>query len=146
MGGRYDPALLAAEPPTYTFRQVFPPDARFPAPGAQHPSIDAAMADAGPSGTGTILDIMAISATPQFQFATLFSEREVAAVIGVPRPTRADVEAFMIDPAEFRSLPPERLTRALALWNTIPRGQARIVVLYEQEAPRELFIAGMSFD
>jgi hypothetical protein len=41
--GRYDPALSAATPPVYTFALQFPPDETWPAPGAQHVSIEKAL-------------------------------------------------------------------------------------------------------
>ena len=116
--GRYNPA----EP----FPR-FPVDLRH-APGAKHASIDAARAAAHASGTRSILDMKRVSAAPDFGAVAPLDETELIDLFGAVRPTAADVESCE------------------DLFETIERGQGVYVVVYEGDAPSQLFFAGYSYD
>jgi hypothetical protein len=84
------------------------------------------MADA--DGTGSILDIQRIAAEPDFCCAAPFSSDELVQFFGTEKPSRSQVQ------------------RSDNLWDNVERGQARYVVLYENEKPSEIYFAGYSFD
>ena len=84
------------------------------------------MADA--DGTASILDIQRITDHPDYFCAAPLSPKELTQYFGTDRPTRVDVQQS----DEF--------------WDSLDRGQARYVVLYEDEQPKELYFAGYSFD
>lgn len=144
--GRYDPALRAASPPTYTFQQTFPPSESFPAPGAQHASINAALEASGESGTGSILDIFGISDSPTLGAASPVTEQAVRATFGTRTPTHRDFEAITFDRGILATLPPAQLQLIMEFWDQIGRGEARVMTVYEGDVPTELFFAGMSID
>jgi hypothetical protein len=134
--GRYDSALEAADPPTYAWKQFFPPDPSFPAPGAQHASIEAAIEAASMSGTCSILDIQGgISLGPASLCASPIPAADLISIFGSSQPDRD-----MLD-AAFRTR-----ERSHAFWNSIPRGQARYLIVYAGGVPAEIFFAGMSCD
>ena len=84
------------------------------------------MADA--DGTASILDIQRIADHPDYFCAAPLSPKELTQYFGTDKPTRVDVQQS----DEF--------------WDSLDRGQARYVVLYEDEQPTELYFAGYSFD
>jgi hypothetical protein len=84
------------------------------------------MADA--DGTASILDIQRIADHPDYFCAAPLSPKELTQYFGTDKPTRDDVQQS----DEF--------------WDSLDRGQARYVVLYEDEQPKELYFAGYSFD
>ena len=84
------------------------------------------MADA--DGTASILDIQRIADHPDYFCAAPLSSKELRQLFGTDKPTRDDVQQS----DEF--------------WDSLDRGQARYVVLYEDEQPTELYFAGYSFD
>jgi len=114
----------------YTPVERFP---RFPAdpqhqPGAQHASVDAARAAAGASGTRSILDMTRISAKPDFGAVTPLDADELLEAFGTTKPTRDVVE----DSDD--------------LFEEIERGQGICLVVYEDDAPAEIYFAGYSYD
>lgn len=117
--GRYDPALRAPSPPTYTFQQSFPPGADFPSPDAQHASIDAAIEAAAESGTGSILDIFTISSRPASRSANLADEEALRLMFGTSTPTRGDCESLILNRAALARLPRERLQSVMGFWSQI---------------------------
>lgn len=140
--GRYNPALLAADPPSYTFQHSFPPDEHFPSPGAQHSSIEEAFAEGmeSASGTGSILDIIGISQSPQMLHASPSTHQALVALFCTSSPAHGDVERCLLAPVD------DQLMKSLAFWEEIGRGECRYFVIYEDGAPAELFFAGMSID
>jgi hypothetical protein len=116
--GRYNPC------------EPFP---RFPvdlnhAPGAKHRSIDAARTAADADGTRSILDITRVSAKPDFGAVAPLDDDELMDYFGSTKPTAMDVES------------------SDALFEEIERGQGVYVVVYENDAPSQLFFAGYSYD
>lgn len=142
--GRYDYALQAANPPSFTFQHQFPPGEGFPAPGAQHPSIEEALRDAmeGGSGTGSILDIVGLSDEPSLCFATPMAAAELTELFATATPSRADVETIIWRKGRT---PPDK-ARFEAFWGRIWRGEARYFAVYDGETPSAWFFAGMSLD
>jgi hypothetical protein len=84
------------------------------------------MADA--DGTASILDIQRIADHPDYFCAAPLSPKELNQYFGTDKPTRKDVQHS----DEF--------------WDSLDRGQARYVVLYQGGQPTELYFAGYSFD
>ena len=84
------------------------------------------MADA--DGTASILDIQRITDHPDHFCAAPLSAKELNQYFGTDKPKREDVQYS----DEF--------------WDSLDRGQARYVVLYQDEQPTELYFAGYSFD
>jgi hypothetical protein len=116
--GRYNPV------------EPFP---RFPvdlqrAPGGKHPSIEAARAAAGASGTRSILDVTRIGAAPDFAAVAPLAKAELTELFGTARPTAADVEGND------------------ALFDQIERGHGVVIVVYADDEPSRLFFAGYSYD
>lgn len=138
--GRYNPALGAASPPTYTFLQSFPPTASFPSPGAQHRSIKEARIAGRESGTGSILDILGLSPTPEFLHASPSTHGTLVNLFGHSTPSHADVERSLLGASG------DQLLKAAQFWEDIQRGEVRYFLVYEQGTPSEIFFAGYSVD
>jgi hypothetical protein len=79
-------------------------------------------------GTGSILDISRVSEQPDFFCAAPLSESELQACFGTSRPTLGDIKG------------------SDAFWDTIERGHARYVIVYQDDQPENIFFAGYSFD
>jgi hypothetical protein len=79
-------------------------------------------------GTASILDIQQIAPHPDFCRAAPFTPAELQEYFGTDRPTRRD------------------LLENDFFWDVLERGQARYVVLNEDDQPAELYFAGYSFD
>jgi hypothetical protein len=75
-----------------------------------------------------ILDIQRITDHPDYFCAAPLSPRELKQYFGTDKPSRDDVQQS----DEF--------------WDSLDRGQARYVVLYQGDQPAELYFAGYSFD
>ncbi|MFT3729183.1 MAG: hypothetical protein QM759_15275 [Terricaulis sp.] len=140
--GRYDPALQAANPPTYTFMQKFPPGANFPSPGAQHGSIDEAREAGAESGTGSILDVAALSVSPELLCASPTTHESLVALFATSTPNHAQVASL----GDLQGAPREQIQKIELFWDEIGRGQARYFLVYADGAPAEIFFAGMSID
>jgi len=80
------------------------------------------------SGTASILDIMQISATPDFCSVCPLPEAKLQRFFGTDRPTHAVVAS------------------KLGFYEEIDRGQGIYVVVYKDEFADEYFFAGYSFD
>jgi hypothetical protein len=120
--GRYYPVIDSLE---------LPIDENSPSPGAQHPSIEAALEAADDSGTGSILDIIEIAEQAEICVATPLSEEEQEEYFGTVCPTR------------------ELLEQEEKLWEIyelIGRGKAVYCVVYKNDQPDEILFAGYSFD
>ena len=117
--GRYNPAIAFPE---------FPVTASSPAPGKKHPTIDEARGEAAEDGTRSILDIDFIASEPDLMTACPLRDERLTTYFGTARPSRQMVESNM------------------RFWDEVPRGQAIYIVLYEDDAPTELFFLGYSFD
>jgi len=139
--GRYDPAMQTADPPRYTFQMRFPPDESWPAPGAQHASIEEAIEASEESGTGSILDLSRVGTAPDFFTACPLDDQELIQLFGTTKPTRDLLESVLINPR------PDSAHKAAGLfWEQIDRGQGRYIVIYLGAEPREIFFVGYSFD
>lgn len=145
--GRYDPAIQQVDPGMMMMMFEFPPTEEAIAPGAQHPSIEAAIEAADASGTGSILDIQTISDTPQLLTACPLSTAETQALFGTERPTRSLVEGILIFDEETPShWDATGYSIEEDFWDTIDRGSCRYIVVYEDDAPTEIFFVGFSID
>jgi hypothetical protein len=133
--GRYDPAMQAANPPSYMFKFRFPPDETSPHPGAQHASIEEAIDAGAESGTGSILDIYQVTAEVDYGSACPLPDAELSRLFGTTRPNRQVVEAMLAGSPE-----------ADAFWSQIERGQARYIIVHNGAEPREIMFAGYSWD
>jgi hypothetical protein len=94
--GRYDPAMQAADPPSYMFQFDFPPDDMSPAAGARHSSIEAAMNAGAESGTRSILDITRIADEPDYSAACPLSSGDLMELLGTTQPTRDLIERVLV--------------------------------------------------
>src|SRR5262245_11699285 len=81
--GRYNPAVPFPE---------FPVGPESPAPGAQHDSIEDAVADSDADGTRSILDINHISEEPDYCAAAPLPEEELLRLFDTEKPTREMIE------------------------------------------------------
>ena len=142
--GRYDPALQAANPPTYTFQQRFPPDERFPSPGAQHASLEEAFQSGmeTASGTGSILDIVGVSPTPEMLHASPSTRDALIAAFATAEPSRD--QALGLTSSDMSNH--EQIMKMMMFWEEIGRGECRYFVIYDNGAASALFFAGMSVD
>jgi hypothetical protein len=116
--GRYNPA----EP-----FPKFPVDLAH-APGCKHASIDEAREDSDADGTRSILDVSRLSAKPDYDAVAPLDDAELMEFFGTTRPSADDVE----DSDE--------------LFEQIERGQGVYVLIYEDDAPAQIFFAGYSYD
>jgi hypothetical protein len=130
-----------ADPPRYTFQMRFPPDESWPAPGAQHASIEEAIEAAEESGTGSILDLSRVGSAPDFSTVCPLNDQELLQLFGTTKPTHDLLESVLINPK-----PDSRHSAADLFWEQIDRGQGRYIVIYSGTEPREIFFVGYSFD
>ncbi|MFN8705067.1 MAG: hypothetical protein ACK50J_00175 [Planctomyces sp.] len=108
----------------------FPLGAHPPSPGAQHPAIEDALAEAAQDGTGTrsILDLDHVSDVPDVFAVAPLSVEELGQLYGTTTPTREMVE------------------KNLDFLGSIDRGQGVYILLYEDGRPEQILFAGYSFD
>lgn len=137
--GRYDPAMQAATPPTYMFQMRFPPDESWPAPGAQHASIEEAIEASEESGTGSILDLSRVGTAREFFTVCPLDDQELVELFGTTKPTRDLLDSALINPKPGREA-------AGLFWDGIGRGEGRYIVIYAGSEPCEIFFVGYSFD
>jgi hypothetical protein len=97
-------------------------------PGSKHSSIEAARAAASAGGTRSILDMTRISPRPDFGAVAPLNEAELMDLFATAKPTRADIEANE------------------AIFDHIERGQGICIVIYENDAPSQVYFAGYSYD
>lgn len=142
--GRYNPVMPLIE---------FPITSSSPAPGAQHASIEEALEAAEAEGTRSILDIFQVSPVPYAEamatsthggmdlFCTTFPlpQDELLTLFGTEMVTRDLIEAVIVESEENEAL-------ADQFWESIDRGTARHILVYEGDYPREVFFIGYSFD
>ncbi len=138
VAGHYDPALQAASPPVYTFQLRFPPGDHWPSPGAQHATIEEAIEDGEADGTGSILDIMRISHSPDFCCACPVASGDLTAIFGTDKPAKDAVSHAFLGRGGSE--------QAGDYLHSMQRGQARYIVAYEDGKPHEVFFFGYSFD
>jgi hypothetical protein len=119
----------------------FPPDESWPAPGAQHASIEEALNASGESGTGSILDLSRVGTAPDFFTVCPLDDQELIQLFGTTRPTRDFLESILINPK-----PNSRRSTADLFWDRIGRGEGRYIVIYSGAEPHEIFFVGYSFD
>jgi hypothetical protein len=117
--GRYNPVMPFID---------FPITPASPAPGAQHETIEEALADSDADGTRSILDILGIADEPDFSVAYPLPAEVLQALYGTAQPSLAMVEGNM----DFLE--------------EVERGQCVYIVCYTGGTPTELFFAGYSFD
>ena len=79
-------------------------------------------------GTGSILDIMSISAQPEFFCAAPWSREELDEFFGTDQ-----LSVGMVKDCQ-------------AFWDGLDRGMARYAVLYDGGRPSQIFFAGYSLD
>ncbi len=79
-------------------------------------------------GTGSLLEIVGVSATPDFLCASRLSREELLGFFGTERPTF------------------EEIGKCSLFWESIDRGEARAVVLYEQGRPEKICFAAWTID
>jgi hypothetical protein len=137
--GRYDPAMQMASPPSYMFQMRFPPDESWPAPGAQHASIEEAIEASEESGTGSILDLSRVGSAPDFFTVCPLDDQELVRLFGTTKPTRDLLDSALINPKSGQET-------AGLFWDGIGRGEGRYIVIYAGSEPREIFFVGYSFD
>jgi hypothetical protein len=117
--GRYNPVMRFID---------FPINPASPAPGAQHATIEEALADSDADGTRSILDIFGIADEPDFGAAYPLPPEVLQDLYGTAQPSLAAVEANM----DFLE--------------DIERGHCVYIVCYTGSTPTDLFFAGYSFD
>jgi hypothetical protein len=117
--GRYNPVVRFPQ---------FPVTADSLAPGAQHRSIDEALAAADADGTRSILDMERISETPDHCAVTALSKERLMAIFRTEKPSHEMIESDC------------------DLFDSIRRGMGIYLIVYKHERPDEIFFAGYSFD
>lgn len=117
--GRYSPVMRFPK---------FPVDPRFPSLGAQHESIEAALAVAAESGTRSILDIQSVDDEPDSGVAGPLDDEVLESYFETVHPTHEAIEENM----DFLE--------------EIERGQCVYIVIYKENSPDEILFAGYSFD
>jgi hypothetical protein len=117
--GRYNPAVDFPD---------FPVDESAPAIGAQHSSIEEAIEDADADGTRSILDMMTVAATSDYNAVAPLPEEDLMRLFGTTKPTR------------------EMIEESDDLYDVLERGQGVYIISYKGEQPAEIFFAGYSFD
>jgi len=148
--GRYNPVMWMLD---------FPITEDSPTPGAQHPSIEAALEASECDGTRSILDISQISETPYrysivelvtalqsmdydkfggFHTAFPLAPAELVNLFGTEQPTHEMVESVVLGDAN-----PEA---SGDFWDSIGRGTARYIIVYADNQSSEIFFIGYSFD
>ncbi|MBP0004079.1 MAG: hypothetical protein J7642_10245 [Cyanobacteria bacterium SBC] len=146
--GRYDPAMNMHDPAWYMFMFKFPPTEDSVAPGAKHPSIEAACDDSTEDGTGSILDIEKISDSIRQSASYGLSSDEVIEVFNTDKPTRETIEA-LIDEKDVGSWS-EEMREVWEQWyvllESIGRGECRHIILYDRDEPSDIFFVGYSWD
>lgn len=148
--GRYNPAVPLLD---------FPITENSPAPGAQHPSIEAALSATDADGSRSILDILRVSDTP-----CPFSRDELEKLLGQGNQILGEVcnIAFPLPATELVTLfgteqPTHQKIQSVILgntnsearhdfWESIERGSARCIIVYAEGQPSEIFFVGYSFD
>lgn len=116
--GRYNPA----EP-----FPIFPVDLSH-APGAKHPTIEAACRAASASGTRSILDMTRVSAKPSLGAVTPLGDDDLMDIFSTLTPTSDEFEDDE------------------ALFEMLERGQGVSFVVYADGKPSEICFAGYSYD
>lgn len=117
--GRYNPVVDFPE---------FPVTQDSPATGAQHGSIEEAIEDADADGTRSILDMMTVSESPEYNAVAPLPEEDLLALFGTTKPTREAIE------------------ESDELYDALERGQGVYIIVYRDDQPSEIFFAGYSFD
>lgn len=117
--GRYNPVVRFPK---------FPVDTRFASLGAQHESIEEAMAAADTDGTRSILDIESVEDERDFGVAAPLDEETL--------------EAFF----ETREPAHEAIEENMDFLEEIERGHCVYIIVYKDGQPDEIFFAGYSFD
>jgi hypothetical protein len=117
--GRYNPVMRFPE---------FPVDLRFPSLGAQHDSIDDAIAAAGADGTRSILDIESVDDEPDFGVAGPLDEGTLESFFETTHPTHEAVEENM----DFL--------------DDIERGHCVYIIVFKDNRAEEIFFGGYSYD
>ena len=117
--GRYNPVIDFPE---------FPITSQSPAPGREHDSIEEAFEDADADGTRSILDMMQVSATPDYCAVAPLPEEDLLNLFGADKPTH------------------EMIEESDELYDALERGQGVYVIVYKDDQPSEIFFAGYSFD
>jgi hypothetical protein len=92
------------------------------------PTPEDALINMEADGTGSILDIMSVSDTPDFSSVCPLAEEKLVELYGTTQPTHEMIDANM----EF--------------YEDIERGQGIYIVVYKDGKPDEYFFAGYSFD
>jgi hypothetical protein len=119
--GRYFPAMMGL------FLHI-PIEPGSPSPGAQHASIEEAMAAADATGTQSILDMFSVSKEPQYFAVSPMDEEALDAVFRTTQPTH------------------EMAAGNFELFDDIERGHGVYAVIYKDGKPDEILFAGYSFD
>jgi len=97
-------------------------------PGGNHASVEAARAAASASGTRSILDMIRVSAAPDFGAVAALDETELMDLFGTAKPTAADLEA------------------SDEMFDQMERGHGVYVIVYADDEPSQIFFAGYSYD
>jgi len=93
------------------------------------PATDAeALANMGPDGTSSILDIIFVSESPDFFSVCPLRDAQLKLLFGTTKPTHEMIESNM------------------NFYEDIERGQGIYIVAYKNGEPSEYFFAGYSFD
>jgi hypothetical protein len=137
--GRYDAAMRNASR-LGMLGFPFPPDANSLAPGPIHATLREAFLDAATDGSGTcsILDLFQVTSLPETCAASPFTEDQLNALFGTPKPNREEIKARL----DWRNTD-EAVVEVLC---SIARGQGRYAIVYDGDASTEIFFIGYSFD
>jgi hypothetical protein len=150
--GRYNPVIPFPD---------YPITPNSPTPGAQHLSMEDALMAVSPDGTRSIIDIMKVSNKPcplsseEFEsallgeidnailgeiFCTAFplTSDELIALFNTEKPTHEMVDEVILGNTNLEA--------SDDFWDSIQRGTARYIILYEAEQPVEIFFVGFSCD
>src|SRR5262249_42129713 len=125
--GRYFPAM--SSPRSAIFRNS-------PGPGAKHRSIKEAIEAAEADGTKSILDIDRIASEPDYGAVCCLPQQRLIELFGTEKPTQKMIMESVT--TGFK--------KGVDLFAQIDRGQGIYIIVYQDEAPSQVFFAGYSYD
>ena len=144
LAGRYNPVVSFIE---------FPLTSDSLSPGAKHLSIEEALEASDADGTRSILDISEVA---QISYSEALNSSSIYShnLYGTSFPLSNDELVYLFDTIKPTHIVVEKTVvleeqneeAADEFWQSIDRGTARHIIIYNHDEPVELFFAGYSFD
>ncbi len=109
--GRYNPAMRFPQ---------FPLTPESPSLGPRHASIDKALVSSGEGGTRSILDMMTVSTTPDYNVVSPLRDNTLKKLFGTTQPTHEAIE------------------ESDTLFENLERGKGVYIIVYSEGVPSEI--------